>query len=98
MLMPLLQVTTTCLNRNFGHFCRCCRVRISNELLIIHDETILVITFATFSALIAKFVAPLYTEWADGEVKKVNDLLNESRNKHVSAVKGRAVERRFSHN
>ena len=62
---------------------------ISNELLIIHDETILVITFATFSALIAKFVAPLYTEWADGEVKKVNDLLNESRNKHVSAVKDR---------
>ncbi|ODV79838.1 ATP synthase subunit 4 mitochondrial precursor, partial [Suhomyces tanzawaensis NRRL Y-17324] len=62
---------------------------ISNELLIIHDETILVVTFATFSALVAKFVAPLYTEWADGEIKKVNDLLNESRNKHVSAVKDR---------
>lgn len=62
---------------------------ISNEILIVHDETILVLTFATFSALIAKFVAPLYTEWADGEVKKVNDLLNESRNKHVSAVKER---------
>lgn len=62
---------------------------ISNELLVIHDETILVITFATFTALCAKFVAPLYTEWADGEVKKVNDLLNDSRNKHVSAVKNR---------
>lgn len=62
---------------------------ISNELLVIHDETILVITFATFSALVAKFLAPLYTEWADGEVKKVNDLLNESRTRHVSAVKER---------
>lgn len=62
---------------------------ISNELIIIHDESILVITFAAFTALCAKFVAPLYTEWADGEVKKVNDLLNESRTKHVSAVKSR---------
>lgn len=56
---------------------------------MLHDETILVITFATFTALAAKFVAPLYTEWADGEIKKVNDLLNDSRNKHVSAVKER---------
>jgi F-type H+-transporting ATPase subunit b len=49
----------------------------------------LVLTFTAFTALVAKFVAPLYTEWADGEIKKVNDLLNESRNKHVSAVQGR---------
>lgn len=62
---------------------------ISNELIVLHDETILVVTFATFTALCAKFIAPLYTEWADGEIKKVNDLLNESRTKHVSAVKER---------
>jgi F-type H+-transporting ATPase subunit b len=62
---------------------------ISNELLVIHDETILVLTFTAFTALCAKFAAPLYTEWADGEVKKVNDLLNHSRSKHVTAVQGR---------
>lgn len=62
---------------------------ISNELLIIHDESILLLTFGAFTALCAKFAAPLYTEWADGEVKKVNDLLNSSRTKHVDAVKGR---------
>lgn len=62
---------------------------ISNELLVIHDETILVITFAAFTALAAKFVAPLYTEWADGEIKKVNDLLNQARTNHVSAVQDR---------
>lgn len=62
---------------------------ISNELIVLHDETILVLTFGTFTALIAKFVAPLYTEWADGEIKKVNDLLSDSRTKHVAAVKER---------
>lgn len=62
---------------------------ISNELLIIHDETILVCTFSAFLALCAKFVAPLYTEWADGEIKKVKDILNESRTKHVLAVNDR---------
>lgn len=62
---------------------------ISNELIIIHDETILVGCFAAFTFLAAKFVAPLYTDWANGEIKKVSDLLNESRNKHISAVKER---------
>ncbi|KAI5966209.1 ATP4 [Candida pseudojiufengensis] len=62
---------------------------LSNGLIIVHDETILVTTFAIFTALCVKFVAPLYTEWADGEVKKVNDLLNGARNKHIKAVEDR---------
>lgn len=62
---------------------------ISNELIVLHDETILVATFGAFVGLCAKFVAPLYTEWANGEIKKVNSILNESRTKHVSAVKDR---------
>ncbi|KAJ8144900.1 hypothetical protein OY671_002002 [Metschnikowia pulcherrima] len=62
---------------------------ISNEVLIIHDETILVATFLGFVALAAKFVAPLYTEWADGEIKRVADILADSRNKHTTAVKER---------
>lgn len=62
---------------------------ISNELLVIHDETILVGTFFGFVLLGAKFIDPLYTEWADGEIKKVNTLLNESRTKHITAVNDR---------
>lgn len=62
---------------------------ISNELLVIHDETILVLTFGAFVALCAKAVAPAYTQWADGEIKKVNDLLLESRERHVGAVQRR---------
>lgn len=62
---------------------------ISNELVVLHDETILVLAFAGFTAICAKVLAPMYTEWADGEIKKVNDLLNSSRTQHVSAVKTR---------
>lgn len=62
---------------------------ISNELLVLHDETILVITFGAFTALCAKFIAPLYTEWADAELNKVKDILNSSRTKHVDAVQSR---------
>ncbi|KAI3403709.1 ATP4 [Candida oxycetoniae] len=62
---------------------------LSNGLIIIHDETILVVTFSIFAALCVKFIAPLYTEWADGEVKKVNDILNGARNKHIEAVENR---------
>ena len=58
-------------------------------LIIIHDESILVLTFTIFSAMVVKFIAPLYTEWADGEIKKVNDLLNGARNKHIQAVENR---------
>ncbi|KAA8905224.1 hypothetical protein DIURU_001652 [Diutina rugosa] len=62
---------------------------IANNFLIIHDETILVVTFTAFATLVAKFVAPLFTEWANGEITKVNGLLNDARNKHVNAVQGR---------
>lgn len=62
---------------------------LSNQLIIIHDESVLVFTFAAFAGLVAKFVAPLYTEWADAEIKKVADILNEARTRHVDAVKAR---------
>lgn len=62
---------------------------ISNELLIMHSELILVVTFSSFIALCGKFVAPLYNEWAEGEIKRVKNILNESRRKHVVAVKDR---------
>lgn len=62
---------------------------IANNFIIIHDETILVLTFTAFATLVAKFVAPLYTDFANGEIKNVNTLLNESRNKHINAVQDR---------
>lgn len=62
---------------------------VSNELVIVHDETILVVAFAAFTAICAKVLAPMYTEWADGEIKKVDTILSDARNRHVSAVKDR---------
>lgn len=62
---------------------------ISNELYVINDESILLATFLGFSYIVVKFLAPGYKEWADARVKKVHDILNASRTKHVDAVKDR---------
>lgn len=62
---------------------------ISNELYVVNDESILLGTFLTFTALFAKYLAPGYKDWADARVKKVQDILNASRTRHVDAVKQR---------
>ncbi|GAV51991.1 hypothetical protein ZYGR_0AF04630 [Zygosaccharomyces rouxii] len=62
---------------------------ISNELYVVNDESILLGTFLTFAALFAKYLAPGYKDWADARVKKVQDILNASRTRHVDAVKQR---------
>ncbi|EDO16884.1 hypothetical protein Kpol_1024p38 [Vanderwaltozyma polyspora DSM 70294] len=62
---------------------------ISNELYVVNDETILVCTFLGFTTLIAKLLAPAYKDFADSRVKKVSEILNTSRTKHVDAVKER---------
>lgn len=62
---------------------------ISNELYVLNDESILLGTFLAFSALVVKYLAPGYKDWADSRVKNVQDILNASRTKHVDAVKHR---------
>ncbi|CAI4053354.1 F1F0 ATP synthase subunit 4 SKDI_16G1950 [Saccharomyces kudriavzevii IFO 1802] len=62
---------------------------ISNELYVVNDESILLLTFLGFTGLVAKYLAPAYKDFADARMKKVSDVLNTSRNKHVEAVKDR---------
>ncbi|EHM99913.1 Atp4p [Saccharomyces cerevisiae x Saccharomyces kudriavzevii VIN7] len=62
---------------------------ISNELYVVNDESILLLTFLGFTGLVAKYLAPAYKDFADTRMKKVSDVLNTSRNKHVEAVKDR---------
>ncbi|EJS41361.1 atp4p [Saccharomyces arboricola H-6] len=62
---------------------------ISNELYVVNDESILLLTFLTFTGLVAKYLAPAYKDFADTRMKKVSEVLNASRNKHVEAVKDR---------
>ncbi|CAI4053066.1 hypothetical protein N7582_005631 [Saccharomyces uvarum] len=62
---------------------------ISNELYVVNDESILLLTFLGFTGLVAKYLAPAYKDFADARMKKVSEILNASRNKHVEAVKDR---------
>ncbi|KOG96235.1 F1F0 ATP synthase subunit 4 [Saccharomyces eubayanus] len=62
---------------------------ISNELYVVNDESILLLTFLGFTGLVAKYLAPAYKDFADSRMKKVSEILNASRNKHVEAVKDR---------
>lgn len=62
---------------------------ISNELYVFNEESILLVTFLAFSGLVAKFLAPLYKDFADSRIAKVSSILNASRTKHVDAVKER---------
>ncbi|CCK67881.1 F1F0 ATP synthase subunit 4 KNAG_0A01920 [Huiozyma naganishii CBS 8797] len=62
---------------------------ISNELYVINEESILLLSFLTVGALMAKFAAPAYNTFAEARMKKVADVLNASRERHVSAVKER---------
>lgn len=62
---------------------------ISNELYVINPESILLASFLAAGALLAKYVAPAYNSFAESRVKKVSDVLNASRQKHIDAVKDR---------
>ncbi|CCF58242.1 hypothetical protein KAFR_0E00880 [Kazachstania africana CBS 2517] len=62
---------------------------ISNELYVINEESILLLTFGGIVALMIKMVAPVYKDFADSRMKKVSDVLNASRIRHVDAVKER---------
>lgn len=62
---------------------------ISNQFYVINAETILLGTFSGVVFLIVKFLAPAYKEFADERIKKVANILNSSRDKHIGAVKDR---------
>lgn len=62
---------------------------ISNELYVVNPESILFVSFLAVGALLAKYVAPAYNSFAEARVKKVSDVLNASRQKHIDAVKDR---------
>lgn len=62
---------------------------ISNQLYVLNDESILLACFTGVVIGGAKLLAPAYKEYADARIKKVSEILNASRTKHVDAVKQR---------
>lgn len=56
---------------------------------MVNDESIVMV--ATFCVLWAvfKYGAPMYNEWADATIGKINGILNSARRGHTEAVKSR---------
>ncbi|GMG35095.1 unnamed protein product [Ambrosiozyma monospora] len=65
---------------------------ISNELYVVNDESILLVTFIGFMALVSKVVAPMYGEFARDRINHVTSILNAARSGHVEAVKDRIAQ------
>ncbi|ODV87981.1 hypothetical protein CANARDRAFT_5287 [[Candida] arabinofermentans NRRL YB-2248] len=62
---------------------------ISNELYVVNDETILLVTFVGVIGLVSKLLAPMYGDMAKARTESVINILNEARQGHVQAVKDR---------
>ncbi|PWN96564.1 hypothetical protein FA09DRAFT_310184 [Tilletiopsis washingtonensis] len=62
---------------------------ISKELYVANEETVVLAGFLIFATLVGKQLAAPYAEWADGQIKKVTDILNNARSAHTSAVQSR---------
>lgn len=62
---------------------------ISNEFLVINEETVVAFCTLTVFYSVAKYGGPMYKEWADGQIAKMKGILNAAREDHTSAVKSR---------
>jgi len=62
---------------------------ISNELYVLNEETVVAFCLLSVFYGIFKYGGPMYKDWADGQVQKIKDLLNEARVNHASSVKER---------
>ena len=62
---------------------------ISNEFLVINDETVVAFSLLTIFWAVAKYGGPMYSEWAEGQKQKLKGILNGARQDHMSAVQSR---------
>jgi F-type H+-transporting ATPase subunit b len=62
---------------------------ISNEYYVVNDETIVAICLLSIWAAVFTYGGPLYSEWADGQINKIKNILNAARADHTDAVKNR---------
>ena len=62
---------------------------ISNEFLVINEETVVAFCLLSVFWAVGKYGGPLYKDWADGQVNKIKGILNTAREDHTTAVKQR---------
>jgi F-type H+-transporting ATPase subunit b len=62
---------------------------ISNEYYVVNEETIVALCLLSIWTAVFKYGGPMYKEWADGQISKITNILNEARAGHTQAVKDR---------
>ncbi|CDO69702.1 hypothetical protein BN946_scf184851.g90 [Trametes cinnabarina] len=62
---------------------------ISQELYVVNEETVIAAGFFILISLIYKATKEPYRDWAEGHIKRVRDILNNSRSEHTQVVKDR---------
>ncbi|CAP67885.1 uncharacterized protein PODANS_1_17630 [Podospora anserina S mat+] len=62
---------------------------LSNEYYVVNEETVVAFCLLSVWAALIKFGGPAYKEWAEGQNRKILDILNSARADHTQAVKTR---------
>ena len=62
---------------------------ISNELYVVNEESIVMLSMFTIYWAIYTYAGPAYKDWAQGQAEKVKGILNAARDDHTNAVKTR---------
>lgn len=62
---------------------------ISSEIYVVNNETVVALCLITIYGAVAKYLGPLYGEWANTQINKIRDILQSARQDHVKAVEDR---------
>ncbi|KAI9894166.1 MAG: atp4 subunit B of the stator stalk of mitochondrial F1F0 ATP synthase [Vezdaea aestivalis] len=62
---------------------------ISNELYVVNEESIVMLSLLTVFWAVAHYGGPMYKEWAEAQREKMLGILNSARGEHTTAVKER---------
>ncbi|KAL9111976.1 MAG: hypothetical protein Q9227_003596 [Pyrenula ochraceoflavens] len=65
---------------------------ISQELFVVNEEAVVGFCLLTVFYGIYKYAGPMYKEWADGQIQKQREILNQARTNHTQAVQKRIDE------
>ncbi|KAL9086740.1 MAG: hypothetical protein Q9159_004035 [Coniocarpon cinnabarinum] len=64
-------------------------VAISNELYVVNEESIVLISLLSVFWGIYHYLGPAYSQWAEGYIEKMRGILNGARDDHKKAVQDR---------
>ena len=62
---------------------------LSNEYYVVNEETVAAFCLLSIWTAVIKYGGPAYSEWAEGQISKVRNILNAARADHTEAVKAR---------